>query len=299
MRRDSLLIASLTLSLTACASTQETTLRHDIELIEGRIAKVEQSIEEKVGSIASDTNGIRTRVRFRPLVAWTEAYNARPGVEKTISFRQTGRNGRLAGDDYNCGLFGSGGWYVELNSSDATRADLLVNSFALYYGQNQLTLGAPLRLDAETRVHWHIDPCIGGGFGGNVYGDGDASGRAFFRLELLPMVGDELRYRVRLVDPSHINVRVRAHIGQLGTKEFTFDMGGMAHLLTEGTLTLLVDQGGQIGPLPNGLTFTYRVKTSNPAVGIDELGFHASSNLELEIDPALKAALREAVATPQ
>ena len=297
MRPTNPLILFVILTAGGCQSAQEKTLRHHIDVIGQRVAVVEQAIEAKTPAISSATHGIATQVRFRPLLAWTERYNQRPPGEKTIRFRQTRRHGQIAEWSRDCWLAGSRSWYVEIDSSTATKADLLINNLNLYYEANAITLGAGFALDAETRLHWHIDAtCIGGGFGDRENVDADARGPAYFRLALLPMNGDDLPYRISLAPPTAIEGSVRVDLGVFGVKRFPFKFNAAGEVLSEGTLSLLVDQSGELGPLPNGQAFTYRVRTSNPVARIDGAGLGLTADLEMVVDPALREALVTAAA---
>jgi hypothetical protein len=234
------------------------------------------------------------------LVAWTNSYNARPPAQKTISFRQTARYGQIASWDDDCWQGGERAWYVEIDSSTATKADLLINNLRLYHAPGQVTLRAGLDLDADSIIHWHIDPtCWGGGVGDRERLSADARGPIYFRLALLPMQGDDLPYRISAVSPTSIKGDVTVDLGFFGKKSFPFKWNAVAETLSQGTLSLLVDQDGEVGPLPNGQTYTYRLRTVNPQAGIQDAALRVTSDLVIEIDPAIISAVRATAANPQ
>lgn len=281
--RGAILLAS-TLLIAGCARNTE--LRAEIAALQGEVKVLESAIVETTPDAGAQTQGMHTRVAYRPVLAWADRFNARPAAERTIRFRQTARHGRLKKDDWDCGWFGDGGWYVELNSGTATRGDVLIQRFELVPGQNQLTARVPLAIDLETRIHWHFDPCVGGGFGGNIFVDIPTERvNAVARVSFKPVKDGKLPYSIDLTSPNNISVTARFHIGAIGTLGVPFRIDNIARHLSDGEIGLVFENNGEFGPLPNGQVVRYKLVTSNPSFQTDQVGLRFGTDIATTIDP--------------
>lgn len=283
MRRSTILLATALLA-SGCARNQQ--LRSEIAALKAEVGALETAITEATPEAGAQTQGLHTRVAYRPVMAWADRFNARPPGERTIRFRQTARHGRLASRFSNCWPFGRCGWLVEFNSGDATRGDVLIERFELAPGQDSLTARVPLAIDLETRLHWHVDPGPGGGFGGNIFVDiATERVNAAARINFRPVANGRLPYTIDLVSPNNITVTARFHIGDIGTLGIPFRIENMARRLTDGEISLVFESDGEFGPLPDGQVVRYRLVTSNPTFQTDETGLRFGTDVAATIDP--------------
>jgi hypothetical protein len=91
-------------------------------------------------------------------------------TDRKFRFRSTRSSGRIAGDDWDCGWFGDGGWYIEPRGGGAARAGMNLGRFGYGWdaGHGE-RFSVDAALAAEVDVRYHFDPCIGGGFGWNGF----------------------------------------------------------------------------------------------------------------------------------
>lgn len=273
-------------SLSACSSVQEKRLQTEIQLIEARVAETETQIDQHTSAIALDQAGIRARSAYRPIIAWSNSLSAAPPDQRSVRFRQTSTHGYIVKRKINNPWpIPDGEWYVEIDNSTATKADLVIGRFDLQPEPGGLTLRTPLDFHVESRIHAHFDPGPGGGIGTNIFIDGDKSFNALFRLVFLPPVEGALPYRLELVSPDTLKITISAHLGGIGNYGHPFEFKNLARQLSEGRINLLLEQSGQLEPLPDGPIYTYRLHTSNPAFAADAAGIVISSDVTAEVVP--------------
>ena len=281
MRRH--LLLALMLATGACADNRG--LRAEIAALRTNIGVLETSITANTVEPSARTDGLHSRIAYRPLIAWSDAFSARPPGQRTISFQQIRRRGQLAKDDWDCGIFGDGGWLVELNSDDASKGSVVIERLQLIPDATGISAKVPIAVKVETRLHWHFDPCIGGGFGGNVFVDtGTERIATAARLGVAPIVDGKLPYSIDVTAPSAINVTARVHLGPIGTLGIPFRIDNIARRIDSGEIGLLFDNSGEIGPLPGGGTARYRLATLNPSVILDSRSIQVSTAIDAKIE---------------
>lgn len=268
--------------LGGCVGARKAELQREIQALETRVDGARQRIVNETGDIGSSEAGMDMRMRYRPVAAWVDAFNARPAAERTLTYRQTS-NGKIAKDDWDCGIFGSGGWYVEFNSSTATDVDLRVDQIALETVDNRLALAVPLDFKLRSKLHGHFDPCVGGGKGWRPRFGADKDWTTRFALEFSPIHDGKLPYVLKLESPNKLWVTVDVHLGDIGTLGIPITATDLVRTLAAGEISLLADQGGAIGPLPDGSTRTYRITTSNPQFRTTPGGIVLSTDIATEI----------------
>lgn len=273
-------------SLSACSSVQEKRLQAEIGQIEARAAKTEAQVDQDTSTIGSDEAGIRARTSYRPVISWSRSLSTAPPEQRTVRFRQTSTHGYIMRRRINNPWpIPDGEKYVEIDNSTATKADLVIGRFDLQPAPNGLTLGTPLNFDVESRIHAHYDGGPGGGIGTNISIDGDKRFDALFRVSFLPIMDGKLPYRIELVNPDSLNITITAHLGGIGDYGHPFELKNLARQLSEGSLDLLLEQAGKLGPLPDGQVFTYRLRTGNPTFSADGAGVTISSDVTAEVSP--------------
>lgn len=284
--RNAFLIVAAGGLMTGCTASRERSLEAEIQTIRTRVTAVESEITQHTPQISAEQAGIRTRVAYRPVQAWIASVNTAPDADRRITFRQTSRHGRIERQKINNPWpIPDGEWYVEIDNSTATKADLLIRRFELNADPTGLTLTTPLDFRVESRIHAHFDPGPGGGVGTNIFIDGDKRFDARFRLTFLPVIDGKLPYKLELIAPGSLKMTISAHLGGIGNYGHPFEMKNLARQLAEGTLDLLLDQSGELRPLPGGQGFTYRLRTSNPVFTPDGTGIVFASDVVAEVTP--------------
>lgn len=282
------LLLSLPLLAGGCANNQA--LRAEIASLRSDVGNLETAIAEQTPGPSGRVEDLHSRVAYRPVIAWADNFSARPPAERTIRFQQIRRHGQLAKDDWDCGIFGDGGWLVELNSGDASRGYVLIERLGLVPDANGITAQVPLAAKLETRLHWHFDPCIGGGFGGNVFVDtGVERVGAVARVSVGAIANGKLPYAIDVTAPPEINVTARVHLGPIGTLGIPFKMKNIARHISDGEIGLLFASEGELGQLPGGQTARYRLATTKPSVILDAQSIQVSSSIEAHVDPVQTA----------
>lgn len=285
MRRRLILLAiGGSLALPACASTDG--LRRDIVALRSESDRLGQEIQTHTATVGARQDDLYAKVAYRPLIAWSEAISARPQAERRITFRQTSVQGYIERRRTNCPWpLGDAGWYVEINSGNPTRGSVDIERFRLIPERDGLSLETPLKVRLETRFHWHLDVCVGGGFGGNVFVDAQKSFDARARLQFLPVADGMLPYTVDLTAPDSLGITAEVHLGALGTMGIPFRVDNMARRLAEGELPLAYASTGQIGPLPSGQSFTYQLSLGNTTFTPGLEGVEVASDVDVAILP--------------
>lgn len=270
--------------LGGCVSPREAVLRAEIAQIKQRVEGNQARIEAKTQTIGAEQNDILTQLHYRPLVAWLNLLNARPAPDRTITYRQTS-NGKIARADWDCGILGDGGYYVEFDTSTSTAADVALRNLVLVSTPGTLSLRIPLDTSIRSKLHGHLDPCLGGGKGWRPRVKEDKSFDAVFRLVFLPVADGKVPYIIELTSPQDLSVTAEVDLGDIGTLGIPFQMRNVAGEIGRGELSLLFDQEGTLGPLPDGTSRTYRVRTLSPSFSTDTAGLEFKSKVQIEILP--------------
>ena len=261
-------------------------LRREITRIETRVAGIEAELERSTGPLSERTDGIHTRVRYRPLVAWADSFSAGPAEARTITFRQTSSAGYIERVRRRCQFpFGPyrAGHYAEIDGGDATRASVLIRRFTVTPQLDGLALRTAIRFDARTQVQGQYEFPCGGSVGTTVGVTGEAEPSAVFRLRLSGTEGNAAQYTVDLVSPDRIGVELAFHLNGFGRIRFTVPMEGLARRLTSGTIDLMYDDEGRI-LLPDGQVVGYRIATRSPTLATDTTGLHFSTGVQVDIE---------------
>ena len=281
--------ASAAMGVSACQTFplpgQNERLLREIAEIEARVAAAESATDLATGEIAATTEGIRTQVRYRPIVAWAEGFSSGPAASRTITFRQTSKNGNIDERSHRCVLpFGPyrDGWEARIHEENSTRASVVINRFAVEPLADGLRMTARLNFDLRTQVEGGFRPrCAGWLPSANIGVTGEASPNAVFRLTLAGTEGDALRYRLALVSPSSVGIEMRAHFPQFRVG-FTIPVKGLADQLADGEIDLLFSRNGEIR-LPDGQVIGYQLNTVDPSVTTDVNGVRFASDLNVVI----------------
>jgi hypothetical protein len=284
--RNHLLLGMALLALPGCAGMQAKQLRADIDALNAEIAAREVAIESTTGDLGTTTDGVRAQAAYRPIILWGARLSERPADQRTVSFRSTSKSGYLFRDRKGCGWLPRGELYAELYS-DQTKARVTVDRFTFQPVASGLEMVSPLSLHAEARVHIHIKPpCLpGGGAGTNIFVDADKTTTARLALRFGPAAADRLPYELVVIDPASLPVTLQFHLGWLGTVGFPIEMKDLARKVTDGSVDLLMQKEGVLGPLPNGQSYAYTLKTTNPNFGSDLVGLRVAAGLDVELTP--------------
>jgi len=279
-------VMALGAALAGCTTGQEKSVAAEIGRIEGRVLEKEARIESATGELGAQQQDLLARAAYRPIQAWGRSLSAAPPAQRTFEFRQTSRHGQIESRRINNPWWlPDGEWYVEIDNGTATKARLVLGSFDFQPAANGLTLRTPMDFHIESRIHAHFDPGPGGGIGTNIFIDGDKRFETLLRASFLPVRDGKIPYRLALVSPDSLKITISAHLGRIGNYGHPFEMKNLARTLAEGSLNMLFDAHGPLGPLPDGSTFTYQLTTSNPTLVTDEHGLAFSSDVRVDIRP--------------
>lgn len=281
--------ASAALGVSACQTFslpgQNERLEREIAEIETRVGAAESATDLATVEIATTTEAIRTQIRYRPIVAWAEGFSSGPAAGRTITFRQTSKDGNIDEQSQRCVLpFGPyrDGWEARIHEENSTRASVVINRLTVEPLADGLRMTAPLNFDLRTQVEGSFRPrCTGWLPSVNIGVTGEASPTAVFRLTLAGTEGDSLRYRLELASPSSVGIEMRAHFPRFRVG-FTIPVKGLADRLAEGEIDLLFSRNGEIR-LPDGQVIGYQLNTVDPTVTTDANGVRFASNLNVVI----------------
>lgn len=260
-------------------------LLREIAEIEGRVAAAESAIDLATNDISTTEDSIRAAIRYRPIVAWAEAFSSGPSDNRTITFRQTSKSGNIDRRSHECRVpFGPyhDGWEARIHEEDSTRASVAIDRLVVEPLADGLRMTAPMRFDLRTQVEGSYRPaCTGWLPSVNIGVTGEARPTAVFKLTLAGSDGDSLRYRLALESPQRIGVEMRAHFPRFRVG-FTVPVEGLATTLSEGEMDLLFDRTGEIR-LPDGQVIGYRMNTVGPRVTTDVGGVKLTSGLDVVV----------------
>lgn len=282
-------VASTVIGISACQSIplpgQTERLTREIADIEARVATAENAIDLATSEISTTEEAIGSRIRYRPIVAWAEAFSAGPASGRTITFRQTSKSGNIDRRAMECRApFGPyrDGWEARIHEENSTRASVVVNRFTVEPQADGLRMTAPLSFDLRTQVEGSFRPrCTGWLPSVNIGVTGEARPTAVFRLTLRGAEGDALRYRLEMVSPQSVGLEMRAHFPQFRVG-FTIPVDGLADTLAEGEIDLLLSRDGEIR-LPDGEVVGYRLNLVDPRVSTDTVGVQFTSGVNVVI----------------
>lgn len=261
-------------------------LQREIAEIEGRVVVAEAVVDEATAEISASEAAVQAAVRYRPIVAWAEGFSSGPASARTITFRQTSKNGEIDSRSHRCvAPFGPyrAGWEARIHEEDSTRASVVIDRLAVEPQPDGLRMSAPLRFDLRTQVEGSYRPaCTGWLPSVNIGVTGEARPTAVFRLTLSGAEGDALRYRLALVSPNSVGVEMRAHFPRFRVG-FTIPVQGLASSLADGEIDLLFDRTGEIR-LPDGQVIGYQLNSVDPRVTTDVSGVRFTSNLNIVVE---------------
>lgn len=263
----------------------------EIAAARARIAAVEAQIEAGAGPLATRTETIRTEVRYRPLIAWAQAFSARPASDRTLAFVQTGVGGKLVEQIQVCRLRGAQPGYWAAIPSGATNASVVVQSLTLTPGAGGISVDVPLALQAATSVQGAFQlPCIPWQPTLTVGVSGSANPATSFRLNLGTVDQGTLAYSLDLVAPPKLAIASRVDLGRFHV-DFTLPMNSLTRRLTEGRIALPYSNAGSL-TLPNGTDIPYAIAVQNPSVTLTADGIAISADLLLTIGDGTPMTIR-------
>ncbi|WP_396594123.1 hypothetical protein [Brevundimonas sp. R86498] len=282
--------AIVSMGVSACQTLpipgQNARLEREIGQIETRVMVVENAIDAATSPISTTEQAIRTKVRYRPILAWAESFSSGPAAGRTITFRQTSKNGNIDQRSHECRVpFGPyhDGWEARIHEENSTRANVTIDRFIVEPLVDGLQMTAPLTFHLSTQVEGSYRPACAGWLPSvNLGVTGEATPTAVFRLLLAG--GDDsgqLHYRLQLVSPASVGLEMRAHFPRFRVG-FTIPVRGLADRLADGEVDLLFSRHGEIR-LPDGQVMGYRLDAVEPRVATDIAGIQFTSNLNLVI----------------
>lgn len=279
MRR--LLIPALLLAATPAAAQTATDAK--IAAAKARIAAIEADIEKHAGPLAARTESIRAEIRYRPLVAWAEAFSAKPEADRTLSFQQTGVGGRLIEQASVCKLIGGRpGYWASIPSGTATSASVTVAGLEIVPDASGVLVNIPLEISAGSRLEGHFQiQCIPWGPTLTATFSGSATPATSFRLNFGAVDQGMLNWSLDLVSPSSISVASRVEFGKFGF-DLNLPMNNLARQLTQGKLDLPYSNAGAIA-LPDGKSLPYTLAVRNPRVTAGSDAITLSANVDITI----------------
>jgi len=295
MSRKVTLIASLGFLAAGCQTLplpgQVGRAERDIAEINQRVASIETEIDERTSVISQVNDGIRSNIRYRPIISWANTFSSGPAEQRTVSFRQTSRGGDLIKQSRRCRLYPPdfrNGYYARIHESDSTRAQLFVNRFDISTEQDGLVMRAPLSFRASSQIQGQWEPpCTGSSVGTNVGVTGEANPTTVFRLQFSGVEEGALKYSLDLVSPNRIGVEIAFQLQSYGVVRFTIPMENLAQRLVSGSADLLFDQNGEVS-LPDGQIIGYRVTTVDPRISTSLEGVELRSDVSVALDRGLQ-----------
>ncbi|UWQ31627.1 hypothetical protein K3555_13595 [Leisingera sp. M527] len=217
-----------------------------------------------------------------------DRFNSRPASQRTARFRSDRISGRFAEDNWDCGWFGRGGWYVAPRDPRGHWVNAQVRRIS--YSWNDATglrFRIPVFANAGTKVKYHFDPCLGGGVGWNGAGIGDARGTIVGSFQIIQASKDSVRLRLSIENNPRLNIRLI--IAGLPIPVFAFfrtDAIDLAGPLFDTSLSPIVAERGEI-ELPDGSsskTVPYEIVVSGTQVELTEGGYEVEFDVALEVE---------------
>jgi hypothetical protein len=286
MRAAATLAAALALALLGgCQTGKIERLNREIAETGERLVAVERQINAGTADIASESEGIRAQVRYRPLVAWAQAFSAAPPARRTIRFQQTDFKGNIKSQSRRCSRRNvRPGYWVRFANDRATSASLYVASLAVRPEPDGLLFEVPLEIKGRAQFAGNVhSACFGWSAGTNVGIGLGAKPDTAFRLRFGQIAHDRLSYDLSLARPNRIDVKVSVGLNRFGDIDFTIPFRTMVQELAGGEVGLLYRRDGSIA-LPDGRRIGYHVETVHPAIRSDSEGVTVSSDFDIRID---------------
>lgn len=288
MRIQIITIAASAMLLAGCAGTGE--LRRDIALIEKRVDAVEAEVSAQTQELANLERDVQTKLAYRPLVAWADAFSARSDEERTIRFQQTDRGGALYEKDHKC-YWDSGSWSwikrdgerARIHEDGSTRIAVEIKQFVVEPTADGLILRAPMQVDGKTQIEGNFRArCTPVTLSTNIGVTGEARPDSVFRIVMTEQPEGKIGYRIALQSPSSIGMEMRA-LFQWFRIGFTIPVENVARTLGEGEMTLLFQQSGTI-IMPDGAERKYTLSNADPKFATSAGGLYVGTNVLLKIE---------------
>lgn len=281
MTRIALFALSAAVLLGGCSTHGQ--LRKEIAEIQGRVQVMEDELAGTTAGIGGTTQSVRSAVSYRPLVAWGEAFSARPAAERTIAFRQTASGGDIHKVSHRCRWnFQRAGERAWIHEQGSTRIDALIERLVVEPTDTGLLVRAPMKVDGRTQVAGNYrPPCQGGSAGANVGVTGEARPETVLRLSFAELPGNRVGYRFALVSPERIGLEMRAHLGYFRIG-WTMPLENLAMDLAQGEFDLMFEHQGAIR-MPDGTLVPYRLKTGQPRIETGISGISYVTDVDVAI----------------
>jgi hypothetical protein len=262
--------------------------------LEARLAELRREITAQTARLDPlvlpwlEARDLSLDLSAEPILSLLRSLNDLPASARTTHAAITDHSGQLAGDDWDCWIFGDGGWFVEF-ADPGLRAVLdlpLSNVRAVWVPGRGPRLDIDLAAEATIgRLRLLIDPCLGGGF---FIRFGPASCRAGATLTatatLGPLHNGGISYQLR-ASASNVRTQCVLNIGVLPDPRFSLDRAmPSAELRLDGVVDLPLEQSGAVTvPLPSGpAEKRYRLRLAEPQAGPTDRGIAVATDIVLE-----------------
>jgi outer membrane murein-binding lipoprotein Lpp len=289
MNRKLITVALSATLLAGCTSTGA--LRREIATIEQRVSTAEAEVTAQTQNLANLDRDIQTKLAYRPLIAWADAFSARPDSERTIRFQQTDRGGALHEKDHKC-YWDSGDWSwikkdgerARIHEERSTRIAVEIKRFVVEPTATGLILRAPMEFDGKTQIEGNFRlRCTPATLSTNIGITGEARPNSVFRIAMAEQPGGAIGYKIALESPDRIGMEMRAHFQNWFRIGFTIPVENLARTLGEGQIDLLFQQSG-IVVMPDGTEREYTLANAQPRFASTVSGVELGTNVVLKVE---------------
>jgi hypothetical protein len=221
-----------------------------------------------------------------PFVSLVQELNAFPEDQRTIHASVYEHGGQLWGWDAGCVFGGNEGRFVEFKDPNyRVEANVRLSNFSAAWVPNQ---GLQFGMHASGHVgigtmHWHIDPCFGGGFGGDA---GPASCDAAAQLSSLSAMAlgadNVLRYNAA-INLNSIRYGCSISFGDIGDLQIPQLVSFPTNVSFSGAMPLPISTSGVLAsPHPDlPLRKEYDMRLAGPALRLTNEGVEVGTNVQL------------------
>ncbi|WP_133239219.1 hypothetical protein [Microvirga sp. KLBC 81] len=137
-----------------------------IREIQAQNARLATNLDSKTLDIRRPGVDLQAWVSSRVVARLLDDFNAIPSSHRRVKFTSYAASGRYAGDEGDCGIFGRASWYVAPRGGSGHDFTLNIGKASYAWQDNQgFAINLPVWASARSNLHYHVDPCIGGGFG--------------------------------------------------------------------------------------------------------------------------------------
>lgn len=260
-------------------------LERDIARLEEEIAQRRPAVENLSRPWHRSTS-LHFGFAAAPLVSLIQELNTLPEEQRTIRMSVFDHGGQLWGWDAGCIFGGNEGRFIEFKDSNfRVEAHVRLSGFNAEWVPNQ---GFRFGLDGAGHLgigtlHWHIDPCVGGGFGGDA---GPATCVASARLSSLSAMAlgadNVLRYN-SAINLNDLRYNCAVSFGSLGDFRISQLISSPSNVSFSGALPLPVDTSGALVSPDSRLPLRkeYDLRLAGPALRLTGEGVEVGTNVQL------------------